>query len=157
LRRARNLTQRWLAGALLTCASQAWALGAEVPYASFATSAEVDWIKVCGEWPVPTKTGEGHGAYRIVHATRQGQSFVYLQWIVRDGNDSASEVHTHSFDLINNDHAEITLSQMNCQPTRRGIRFTARAQSGHDDSVFRITVDAGHRPGEVRVRTQPKR
>jgi hypothetical protein len=81
---------------------------------------------------------------------------VYLQWIVRDGNDSASEVLTKTFEQINNDHAEITLSQMNCQPTRRGIRFTARAQSGHDDSVFRITIDAGHKPGEVRFRTTQK-
>ncbi len=149
---------RWLAGALVACAGQAHALGMDMPYESFATAPDVDWIKVCGEWPAPAQPpGEGRGMYRIVHATRYAQSFVYLQWIVRDGNDSASEVHTHSFDLINNDHAEISLSQMNCQPTRRGIRFTARAQSGHDNSVFRITIDAGHKPGEVHFRTRQRR
>lgn len=148
---------RWLAPALLACAVQAHALGMDVPYESFATAPDVDWIKVCGEWPAPAQPAEGRGMYRIVHATRYGQSFVYLQWIVRDGNDSASEVHTHSFDLINNDHAEITLSQMNCQATRRGIRFTARAESGHGDRAFRITIDAGHKPGEVRFSTTQRR
>ena len=95
--------------------------------------------------------------YRIVHATRYAQSFLYLQWIVRDGTDSATEVHSESFAQINNDHASITLSQMNCQATRRGIRFTARAESGHGDRAFRITIDAGHKPGDVRFRTSQKR
>lgn len=160
MKQARNpITRwpRWMAAALLACAGQAQALGMDVPYESFATAPDVDWIKVCGQWPAPAQPREGRGMYRIVHATRYGQSFVYLQWIVRDGNDSASEVHTQSFEAFNNDHAEITLSQMNCQPTRRGIRFTARAQSGHDNSVFRITIDAGHKPGEVRFRTTQKR
>ena len=148
---------RWLAPALLACAGQAHALGMDMPYESFTTAPDVDWIKVCGEWPAPAQPGEGRGMYRIVHATRYAQSFLYLQWIVRDGNDSASEVHTHSFDTINNDHAEITLSQMNCHATRRGIRFTARAESGHGDPAFRITIDAGHKPGDVRFRTNQKR
>ena len=95
--------------------------------------------------------------YRIVHATRYVQSFLYLQWIVRDGTDSATEVHSESFAQINNDHASITLSQMNCQATRRGIRFTARAESGHGDRAFRITIDAGHKPGDVRFRTNQRR
>lgn len=148
---------RWLAAALIACAGQAHALGMDVPYESFATAPDVDWIKVCGEWPAPVQPGKGGGRYRIVHATRYAQSFLFLQWIVRDGNDSATEVFTKTFEQINNDHASITLSQMNCQSTRTGIRFTARAQSGHDDSVFRITIDAGHKPGEVRFRTTQRR
>ncbi|PJI97407.1 hypothetical protein CLU85_2197 [Acidovorax sp. 69] len=156
MRSVPHLVARWLAAALLACAGQAHALGMDVPFESFATAPDVDWIKICGEWPVQPPS-EGRGVYRIVHATRYGQSFVYLQWIVRDGNDSAREVHTQSFEAINNDHAEITLSQMNCQPTRNGIRWTARAQSGHDNSVFRITIDAGHKPGEVRFRTRQRR
>lgn len=154
---ASNPVAHWLASALLAFAGQAHALGMTMPYESFATAPDVDWIKVCGEWPAPEQTGEGRGMYRIVHASRYAQSFVYLQWIVRDGTDSASEVHTATFDQINNDHTSITLSQMNCQATRRGIRFTARAQSGHDGSVFRITIDVGHTPGDVRFRTTQRR
>ncbi|MBD9395221.1 hypothetical protein [Acidovorax sp. ACV01] len=157
MKRALNPVARWLVGALLACAGQAHALGMDLPYQSFATAPDVDWIKVCGQWPASVQAGEGGGMYRIVHATRHAQSFLYLQWIVRDSSDSASEVHTEGFDAINNDHAEITLSQMNCQPTRQGIRFTARAESGHDNSVFRITIDAGHKPGELRFRTSQRR
>ena len=135
----------------------AHALGMDMPYTSFGTAPDVDWIKVCGQWPAPVPPGEGGGMYRIVHATRHAQSFLYLQWIVRDSTDSASEVHTESFAQINNDHASITLSQMNCLPTRRGIRFTARAESGHDGEVFRITIDAGHKPGDIRFRSNQKR
>ncbi|CAN7389849.1 hypothetical protein LJR074_002391 [Acidovorax sp. LjRoot74] len=148
---------RWLAGALLACAGHAHALGMDLPYESFATSPDVDWIKVCGQWPAPAQPGQGDGVYRIVHATRHAQSFLYLQWIVRDSTDSATAVHTEGFAAINNDHASISLSQMNCLATRRGIRFTARAESGHDNSVSRITIDAGHPPGEVRFRTRQRR
>lgn len=148
---------RWLAPAVLACAGQAHALGMEMPYESFATAPDVDWIKVCGQWPAPDQPGESRGMYRIVHATRYAQSFLYLQWIVRDGTDSAIEVHSESFAQINNDHASLTLSQMNCQATRRGIRFTARAESGHGDRAFRITIDAGHKPGDLRFRTNQRR
>lgn len=174
----KNAVCRWLAGMsmALACAGNAQALGMNLPYQSFATAPDVDWIKVCGQWPVPAspsasvpaavqagshsqevQTNDGAGMYRIVHASRYGQSFLYLQWIVRDGSDSAAEVHTEGFADLNNDHAEITLSQMRCQPTRQGIRFTARAQSGNDNNVFRITIDAGHQPGELRYRTSKRR
>ncbi|BEP91965.1 hypothetical protein GmRootA79_03490 [Acidovorax sp. A79] len=157
MRRAPSPIAPWLAAALLACAGHAHALGQDMPYESFTAAPDVDWVKVCGQWPAPVQPGEGGGTYRIVHATRYAQSFLYLQWIARDRTDSAAAVHTEGFAQINNDHAAITLSQMSCLPTRRGIRFTARAQSGHDNSVFRITIDAGHNPGEVRFRTTQKR
>lgn len=147
---------RRAACALLVSAGPAHALGVDMPYESFDTAPDVDWIKVCGRWPAPAKAGEGGGAYRIVHATRYAQSFLYLQWIARDATDSASAVHTVGFAQINNDHASISLSQMSCLATRRGIRFTARAASAHDGSVFRITIDASHAPGEVRFRSTQK-
>ena len=55
------------------------------------------------------------------------------------------------------DVARMGPTSMNCQPTRRGIRFTARAESGHGDRAFRITIDAGHKPGDVRFRTNQRR
>lgn len=146
----------WWAAAALAAAGQAHALGVALPYESFATAPDVDMILVCGQWRAQAADGPA-GAYRIVHATRHGQSFLYVQWIHRDSTDTATEVHTESFGAINNDHASLTLTQMNCQPTRRGIRLTARAQSGHDGSAFRITIDAGHAPGEARFRTSRRR
>ena len=73
MKRALNPVARWLVGALLACAGQAHALGMDLPYQSFATAPDVDWIKVCGQWPAPVQAGEGGGMYRIVHATRHAQ------------------------------------------------------------------------------------
>lgn len=134
---------------------KAHALGADIPYAAFAVAPDVDWVQVCGQWPAAA--AKGVGTYRIVHATRYAQSFVYVQWLRRDSNGSAAEVHTEGVATLNNDHAEISLSQMRCQATRQGIRFSARAESGHDGAVFGITIDAGHRPGVLRYRTTLRR
>lgn len=130
------------------------ALGMDVPYGAFEVAPDVDWVQVCGDWPAPpAKDGTARGSYRIVHATRYAQSFLYIQWLRHDETDSAHAVQTLGVEALNNDHASISLSQMSCQATRQGIRFTARAQSGHDESVFRITIDAGHRPGALRYRS----
>lgn len=144
---------------IASASGKAHALGADIPYAAFAAAPDVDWVQVCGQWPAAAAGGtEGAGTYRIVHATRYAQSFLYVQWLRRDSSsDSAAEVHTEGVAPLNNDHAEISLSQMRCQATRQGIRFTARAESGHDGSVFRITIDAGHLPGLLRYRTSARR
>ena len=147
-----------VAAMVLACAASAHALGIDMPYRAFAAAPDVDWVQACGDWPAPPgPDGSRRGSYRIVHATRYAQSFVYIQWLRRDETDSAQVVHTVGVPALNNDHASISLSQMRCQATARGIRFTARATSGHDDSVFRVTIDAGHRPGALRYRTTPLR
>jgi hypothetical protein len=156
-RTAQTTTAAWLAAALMACATPAQALGIDMPYESFATAPDVDWVKVCGQWPAPVQPGQGAGVYRIVHATRHAQSFLYVQWLQRDGTDSAAEVQSVGVAALNNDHASITLSQMQCKATARGIRFTARAESGHDGAVFRITIEAGHRPGALRYQSTQKR
>lgn len=148
----------WTMALMLAAAGNAHALGMDLPYGAFAAEPDVDWVQACGEWPAPPgKDGSRRGMYRIVHATRYAQSFLYIQWLRRDDTDSAHEVKTVGVAALNNDHASISLSQMRCQATPQGIRFTARAESGHDDSVFRITIDAGHRPGALRYRTTPLR
>lgn len=148
---------RWLAGCLMVGAGFSHALGIGMPYSMFATAPDVDWIKVCGSWPTPVRVGQGGGSYRIVHATRYAQSYLYIQWLQHDASDSATEIQTVGIAAINNDHASISLSQLRCHATRSGIRFTARAESGHDAKVFRITIDAGHIPGELRYRSTQKR
>ncbi|RYF65880.1 MAG: hypothetical protein EOO29_39735 [Comamonadaceae bacterium] len=142
----------------LAAAGYTHALGIDMPYSAFAAAPDVDWVQVCGDWPAPPAKDESRrGSYRIVHATRYAQSFLYFQWLRRDDNDTAQAVKTVGVAALNNDHASISLSQMRCQATPQGIRFTARAESGHDDSAFRITIDAGHRPGALRYRATPLR
>ncbi|WP_339385468.1 hypothetical protein [Acidovorax sp. sic0104] len=139
---------------VLAVAGNAHALGTDMPYSAFATAPDVDWLQVCGEWPAPpARDGSQRGTYRIVHASRYAQSFLFVQWLRHDDTDSAQEVKTLGVPALNNDHAAISLSQMRCQATPRGIRLTARAASGHDGSVFRITIDAGHKPGDLRYRS----
>lgn len=147
-----------IVGMAIAAAGRAHALGIDMPYSAFAAAPDVDWVQVCGDWPAPpAQDGSRRGTYRIVHATRYAQSFLYIQWLRHDDTDSAHAVRTVGVPALNNDHAAISLSQMRCQATPGGIRFTARAESGHDESAFRITIDAGHKPGDMRYRATPVR
>lgn len=142
-----------LTAAVLACSTPAHALGMDVPYERFATADSVDWVQVCGRWP----TRKNEGVYRIVHATQYAQSFMYLQWMQRDDNGTLQAVHTQSIRELNNDHAEITLTRIACRATRTGIRITAQASSGHEDTLRSVAIEAGHRPGVYRYTTNPKR
>jgi hypothetical protein len=154
------LVSRWhhaaLAAVLCLAAGASHALGMQVPYSAFTTAPDVDAIHVCGQWPGRGGPGQGAGSYRVVHATRYAQSFLYVQWLARDANGHVSEVHTEGIPALNNDHVDIVLSQMRCQATRDGMRFTARAQPGHGGAAFRITIDATYTPGVLQYRSTAK-
>ncbi|EJE49954.1 hypothetical protein PMI14_05524 [Acidovorax sp. CF316] len=142
-----------LAALALACAPSANALGMDVPYERFATADAVDWVQVCGQWPVR----KNEGVYRIVHGTQYAQSFLYLQWMQRDDHGTLQAVHTQGIRELNNDHAEIALTRIACHATRTGIRITARASSGHEEKLRSIAIDAGHRPGVYRYTAHPER
>jgi len=142
-----------LAALALACAPAANALGMDVPYERFATADAVDWVQVCGQWPVR----KNEGVYRIVHGMQYAQSFLYLQWMQRGDDGSLQAVHTQGIRELNNDHAEITLTRIACRATRTGIRITARASSGHEATLRSIAIDAGHRPGVYRYTAHPGR
>lgn len=157
IRRTTIVSLTWACAALTGMSQPAWALGAEAPYAAHATAPNVDWVQVCGTWPAPRDAAPGGGTYRIVHASQYAQSFIYVQWLQRDGSDSAVEVATAGVPEINNDHAEWQLTRLRCQPTARGVRITGRATSGHEDGTFDVTLEAGHRPGDLHYRSAPVR
>ncbi len=142
-----------MAALALVCSAPAHALGMDVPYERFATADAVDWVQVCGQWPMR----KNEGVYRIVHGSQYAQSFLYLQWMQRDDNGTLQAVHTQSIAELNNDHAEITLTRIACRSTRTGIRITAQARSGHEDRLRSITIEAGHRPGVYRYTPTPRR
>ncbi|MFN9476749.1 hypothetical protein [Acidovorax sp.] len=142
-----------LAALTLVCAPSANALGMDVPYERFATADAVDWVQVCGQWPVR----KNEGVYRIVHGSQYAQSFLYLQWMHRGDDGSLQAVHTQGIRELNNDHAEISLTRIACRATRTGIRITAQASSGHDGALRSITIEAGHRPGLYRYAASPRR
>ena len=157
IRRTTIVSLAWACAALSAMCQPAWALGVEAPYSAHATAPNVDWVQVCGAWPAPRDESPGGGTYRVVHASQYAQSFIYVQWLQRDRSDSAIEVATVSVPEINNDHAEWQLSRLRCQATAQGIRITAQAESGHEDGTFDVTLEAGHRPGDLRYRRTPAR
>lgn len=134
-------------------ASASHALGIDVPYARFETADAVDWVQLCGRW------GPDHqGTYRVIHASHAAQSFLYVQWMRRDPQQGDwRSVHTLAIAELNNDHAEIALADPLCRATPRGIVVTARATSGHDDTLRRVTIEVGPAPGQYRWRAQRSR
>ena len=130
----------------------AHALGSDLSYDTFKTPDAVSWVQLCGTW------GKTHqGIYRVIHADQHAQSFLYVQWMARDANGGLRAEHTVAIAELDNDHAEIALSDLTCRATPRGIVLTARAASGHDDKLRRVTIEVGPAPGQYRYRAQRTR
>lgn len=141
-----------LAALLTLCGASAQALGADYNYESFKTSDAVSWVQLCGTWGK-----DRQGTYRVVHADQYAQSFLYVQWMTRDANGSLHAEHTLAIAELDNDHAEISLSDLSCRATPRGIVVTAKADSGHNDKLRRVTIEVGPAPGQYRYRAQRTR
>jgi hypothetical protein len=149
---ATGLRAACLAALLLLGGPGAHALGSDYGYDSFKTPDAVTWVQLCGAW------GPNHqGTYRVVHAEQYAQSFLYVQWMARDANGSLQAAHTVAIAELDNDHAEIALSDLTCRATPRGIVLTAKADSGHDDKLRRVTIEVGPAPGQYRFRPQRTR
>lgn len=148
-----NFLQSASVAALLAVGGTAThALGSDYGYDSFKTPDAVTWVQLCGAW------GPNHqGTYRVVHAEQYAQSFLYVQWMARDANGSLQAAHTVAIAELDNDHAEIALSDLTCRATPRGIVLTAKADSGHDDKLRRVTIEVGPAPGQYRFRPQRTR
>ena len=132
----------------LSCAN-ALALGSDYNYDSFKTPDAVSWVQMCGTWGK-----DKQGSFRVVHADQYAQSFLYIQWMTRDANGSLHAEHTVGIAEMNNDHSEIALSGLACRATPQGITLTARAASGHDDKLRRVTIEVGPAAGQYRYRPQ---
>ena len=149
---ATGLRAACLAALLVLGGPGAHALGSDYGYDSFKTPDAVTWVQLCGAW------GPNHqGTYRVVHAEQFAQSFLYVQWMARDANGSLQAAHTVAIAELDNDHAEIALSDLTCRATPRGIVLTAKADSGHDDKLRRVTIEVGPAPGQYRFRPQRTR
>ena len=136
--------------ALLALAGRAAALGTDVPYERFAVSESVREVRSCGRWGPRSDPG----FYRIVHAERYAQSFVYVQWMHRDGDGALRAAHTLPIRQLNNDHAEIALEDIACRAQRDRIVLSAHASSGHAPRMRRVRIDVGPAFGHYRFRTR---
>ena len=147
--------QLLLVGLLALGGTGAHALGMNYGYESFQTADAVTWVQTCGTW------GPNHqGTYRVVHAEAYGQSFLYVQWMTRGDAEhsySLQAVHTLAIAELDNDHAEISLSDITCRATPRGIVITAKAESGYEDKLRRVMIEVGPAPGQYRYKAQNTR
>jgi hypothetical protein len=141
-----------LAALMAVCGTGARALGADRGYEHFKAADAVTWVQLCGTWDT-----DHQGVYRVIHAEESAQSFLYVQWMKRDANTHLQAVHTVAITELDNDHAEVLLSDLTCRATPRGIVVTARAESGHDDKLRRVTIEVGPAPGQYRYRPQRTR
>jgi len=141
------------AGLLMAlCCAAVHALGIDQPYERFKTPDAVDWVQLCGAW------GKDHkGTYRVIHAEQDAQSFLYVQWMGRDAAGNLHAEHTVAIAELDNDHAEIALSDLTCRATPRGIVVSAKADSSHDDKLRRVMIEIGPAPGQYRYRAQRTR
>ncbi len=133
----------------LLCPGEATALGRLVPYEDFATADQVVEVMRCGHWDAPG----GEGFFRVVHAERYAQSFLYIQWMERynDVGDIRA-VHTLGVAEVNNDHADIQLDKLRCVKQARGIALLAQASLGHEGKTKSLRLDVGATPGRYRLR-----
>ena len=104
-----------LAALLALGSAGAQALGKDYGYEAFRTPDAVSWVQLCGTWGK-----DHHGTYRVVHAEQYAQSFLYVQWMTRDANGSLQAEHTVAIAELDNDHAEIALSELTCRAAWRG-------------------------------------
>ena len=144
-----------LAGLLALGGTGAHALGMDIGYERFQTADAVTWVQTCGTW------GRDHqGTYRVVHAEAYGQSFLYVQWMTQgDEKQSYSLQPTHTLAIaeLDNDHAEISLSDITCRATPRGIVITAKADSANEEKLRRVMIEVGPAPGQYRYKAQNTR
>ena len=82
--------------------------------------------------------------------------FQVLPW-QNIANGSLHAEHTVAITELDNDHAEIALTDLTCRATPRGVVVTARASSGHDDKLRRVTIEVGPAPSQYRYRAQRTR
>ena len=126
----------------------ATALGRVVPYEDFATADQVVEVIRCGHWDAPG----GKGFFRVVHAERYAQSFLYLQWMARyDDRGGIRAVHTLGLTELNNDHADIQLDKLRCLKQARGIAVHARAYLGHEGKTKSLRLEVDPVPGRYRL------
>ncbi|AMM26227.1 hypothetical protein [Variovorax sp. PAMC 28711] len=148
-----KITATTLLAALLTlCGGSVHALGSNYSYETFETPDSVTWVQLCGAWGKNRQ-----GAFRVVHAEQYAQSFLYVQWMTRDANGGLHAERTVAIAELDNDHSEVALSDLTCRATPRGIVVTAKAESGHDDKLRRVTIEVGPAPGQYRYQPQRTR
>jgi hypothetical protein len=135
--------KRFLAGAivglLLFSSGKAASLGVDIPYERVFShySASIKKISYCSSWQEKEKSGD----YRIIELSMYGQSFLYVDRVaLNDDETMLTVLDGIGIKELNNDHAELTLTGLSCKTAKTGIVIHAKAESGHDGSISRLKI-----------------
>ncbi|MBB1520103.1 hypothetical protein [Aquipseudomonas guryensis] len=134
---------RWLCGALAACLVEpALGLGREVGYAEAAGQfASLQELQRCGDW----KLGERSVELRLLRFSLYGQDLLFVDQLQAAADGTHPQVERgFGFVEFNNDHAEISLSQLRCTSDgQTRLDISGIAESGHDGTRqrFRIALD----------------
>lgn len=124
----------------LAASFSAFALGVETAYVDVfsGNSSNITRVSTCGEWRSKTRAGQ----FRIIELFKYGMSYLYVDRVADNASRTGMEIiNGIGIKEFNNDHAEYTLSNVICKPSKNGISIWAVAESGHDNSVKKIVIE----------------
>lgn len=146
---------RWLCGALAACLVEpALALGREVGYAEAAGYfASLQELQHCGDWQL----GERSVALRLLRFSLYGQDLLFVDQLQLAADGTHLQVERgFGFTEFNNDHAEISLSQLRCQSDgQTRVLISGVAENGHDGSRQGFQINLDGRSGAYSYDTRP--
>lgn len=110
---------------------------------------QITTVMTCGEW----RDGSQSGTYRVMEAVVYTQSVLFVQWLsAPDPDTGLTEIRaTYAPTELNDDHADISLSDLRCKNLRKGIRITAHAYSGNENRRGKLDIEAAPEPGRART------
>ncbi len=130
------------------------ALGREVSYAEASSHfASLQQLLPCGTW----QQGEQSGDLRLLRFSLYGQDLLFIDKLRSNADGTGLEVERgFGFAEINNDHAELMLSELRCQSDgNHQISLQGLVESGHDQSRWRIRIELDSRDGRYRYEAKP--
>lgn len=120
-------------------------LAAEPKITNFAVADAITQVQLCGNRNQGTKKAEQ--PYRVLLAEQNGQSILLVQWMNQpEGAEQwrAVAAHTLGFNEINDDKADLRLSNLRCKAQGKGIRLTANVSGGSKTTKRRqMQLDIG--------------
>ncbi len=133
-----NIVAKKIAALVLGLVSvECHGLGAELPYDQVFSShtSSIKQIITCGDW----SAGEKSGRFRIIELDLYAQSYLYIDRVAINADQTAMEVIDGiGINEFNSDHADISLMTISCKSAGTGIVIEVIAESAHD--VFRKKI-----------------
>jgi len=125
---------------LLIFSNLSFALDRVISYQEVNESlfASIEKIETCGEWQLNEK--QGH--FRLMTLYYSGQDLLFVDIVaLNESQTQLTPIKDFTFKEINNDHAEIVIENLICEPLETNkIQIKATAINGHNDQHFQFSL-----------------